>query len=109
MTKKGHPQSAVIIPKGISIGGIRLRQRMSAKRRIIPPNSIESGIIFLKDAPIKKRLICGAIKPMKPTVPRVATATALAKHPIARELVLIFFVDSPKETAVSVPVARISK
>jgi hypothetical protein len=48
---KGAPKREVKIPTGITIGSIKVLEKMSANNKRDPPLKIERGIIYLWEEP----------------------------------------------------------
>ena len=67
--KKGAPIRAVMLPGGISDGGMITLERMSPRVIKITPPTIEKGRSFLLSAPMISLTMCGTTKPTKPITP----------------------------------------
>lgn len=82
--KNGPPNSAVIIPTGISIGEIIVLAIVSANIINIAPSSADAGRRILWSGPINSLTIWGIIKPTNPMIPLTDTLTAVIKVPNKR-------------------------
>lgn len=92
--------SAVMLPTGISLGGISVREIMSEEIiNIIPPN-MEKGIIFLLSEPTISLTMCGTTNPMKPITPLSLTIRATISVQIRSMILFVRSTFTPSDFAV---------
>ena len=63
----------------------------SIKSNKTAPDSNEKGRVFLLSEPIKNRIQCGIIKPIKPIIPDTDTQTAVIKETQINNIILNLF------------------
>lgn len=98
--KNGAPIKAVMLPGGISDGGIITFDKMSPTvMKMIPP-TIENGISFRLSAPAIVRTMCGTTKPIKPITPLQHTIELTMSVHTDNMMRFVFSTFTPKLCAV---------
>ena len=95
--KKGAPIKDVIIPTGISTGGIRILARKSVNASSNPPIIIVAIIMDLKFFLNNILEIWGTIKPINPMGPTNEIKTPRINDIIIKIIILNLFMFSPFE------------
>ncbi len=90
-------------PDGISLGYITTRPIKSAVISKRPPKRPVTTKFFLCFIPVKNLAIWGANRPIKPTVPTVATPIAASRIPTRELSSLILWTFVPMAVAISCP------
>lgn len=98
-----------MLPTGISLGGISVRESRSEESiNIIPPN-MEKGISFLLSEPMIKRTICGTTNPMNPITPLSLTMNETIRVQIKRMILFVLSTFTPSVLAVCVSISKAFK
>ncbi len=98
--KKGAPISAVILPGGISEGGIIDFERISPIVMKMLPPTIEKGSSLRLSAPTIVLIMWGMTKPIKPITPLQETIVLTIRVHIKRIERLVLSTFTPKLCAV---------
>lgn len=99
----------VMIPMGSSDGATMHLARISERRRITAPSSIDVGIRLLCFAPTIRRAKCGDMSPTNPMIPQNDTTTAVKADAIAKSSIRATPASKPLDMAVLSSKSSISK
>ena len=78
--KRGAPKNEVMAPTGRTTGEMMVRAKVSEMRRRAAPVTAEAGMRKRWSVPMMRRIIWGAMRPMKPMMPMKETETAVMRE-----------------------------